>query len=178
MQEFEKIKKIRTTLKLTQQEMADAIGVSKQYFSKVENGHTELSKEKAMVLCHEYDISLNWLLLDIGSMFANDVEKNAETFKTNVENILDANLNLLIFSSYIEKAFSIIKNIDNNASIKNIIKTARLVFIKDFSIRRLPLLEVKSALEKFENEVKDSEEFKTKILKEYYCVVIENQSEK
>ena len=164
MQEFEKIKKIRTTLKLTQQEMADAIGVSKQYFSKVENGHTELSKEKAMVLCHEYDISLNWLLLDIGSMFANDVEKNAETFKTNIENILDANLNLLIFSSYIEKAFSIIKNIDNNASIKNIIKTARLVFIKDFSIRRLPLLEVKSALEKFENEVKDSEEFKTKIL--------------
>ena len=139
MQEFEKIKKIRTTLKLTQQEMADAIGVSKQYFSKVENGHTELSKEKAMVLCHEYDISLNWLLLDIGSMFANDVEKNAETFKTNIENILDANLNLLIFSSYIEKAFSIIKNIDNNASIKNIIKTARLVFIKDFSIRRLPL---------------------------------------
>lgn len=178
MQEFEKIKKIRTTLKLTQQEMADAIGVSKQYFSKVENGHTELSKEKAMVLCHEYDISLNWLLLDIGSMFANYVEKNAETFKTNVENILDANLNLLIFSSYIEKAFSIIKNIDTNASIKNIIKTARLVFIKDFSIRRLPLLEVKSALEKFENEVKDSEEFKTKILEEYYCVVIENQSEK
>ena len=111
MQEFEKIKKIRTTLKLTQQEMADAIGVSKQYFSKVENGHTELSKEKAMVLCHEYDISLNWLLLDIGSMFANDVEKNAETFKTNVENILDANLNLLIFSSYIEKAFSIIRKI-------------------------------------------------------------------
>ena len=55
---------------------------------------------------------------------------------------------------------------------------ARLVYIKDFSIRRLPLLEVKSALEKFENEVKDSEEFKTKILEEYYCVVIENQSEK
>ena len=117
MQEFEKIKKIRTTLKLTQQEMADAIGVSKQYFSKVENGHTELSKEKAMVLCHEYDISLNWLLLDIGSMFANYVEKNAETFKTNVENILDANLNLLIFSSYIEKAFSIIKNIDTAPTI-------------------------------------------------------------
>ena len=131
MQEFEKIKKIRTTLKLTQQEMADAIGVSKQYFSKVENGHTELSKEKAMVLCHEYDISLNWLLLDIGSMFANDVEKNAEKFKTNVENILDANLNLLIFSSYIEKAFSIIKNIDTNASIKNIIKSQSLIKISE-----------------------------------------------
>ena len=112
--------------------------------------------------------------LNIGSMFANDVEKNAETFKTNVENILDANLNLLIFSSYIETAFSIIKNIDNNVSIKNIIKTARLVFIKDFSIRRLPLLKVKSALDKFEKEVKDSEEFKTKILEEYCCVIIEN----
>ena len=36
MQEHEKIKKIRTKLNLTQQEMADALGVSKQYFSKVE----------------------------------------------------------------------------------------------------------------------------------------------
>ena len=34
MQEHEKIKKIRTKLNLTQQEMADALGVSKQYFSK------------------------------------------------------------------------------------------------------------------------------------------------
>ena len=49
MQEHEKIKKIRTKLNLTQQEMADALGVSKQYFSKVENGHTQLSKEKISI---------------------------------------------------------------------------------------------------------------------------------
>ena len=178
MQESEKIKEIRTEYGLTQQEMADAIGVSKQYLSKVENGHTDLSKEKAMVLCNEYGISLNWFLLDIGSMHIDDLEKNAETFKTNVENILDANFNLLIFSAYIETAFLIIKNIDSNATLENIIKTARLVFIKDFSIKHIPFMEVKSALDKFEKEVKKSEEFKTKILEEYYCVIIENQSEK
>ena len=49
MQEHEKIKKIRTKLNLTQQEMAEALGVSKQYFSKVENGHTQLSKEKISI---------------------------------------------------------------------------------------------------------------------------------
>ena len=46
MNENEKIKAIRKTLNITQQEMADSIGVSKQYLSKVENGLTELSKEK------------------------------------------------------------------------------------------------------------------------------------
>ena len=59
MQEFEKIKKIRTTLKLTQQEMADAIGVSKQYFSKVENDHTELSKEKYR--CFQKNLEFRWI---------------------------------------------------------------------------------------------------------------------
>lgn len=44
----------------------------------------------------------------------------------------------------------------------------------NFSIRHIPFMEVKSALDKFEKEVKDSEEFKTKILEEYYCVIIEN----
>ena len=62
MNENEKIKQIRKSLNLTQQEIADSIGVSKQYFSRVENGITELSKEKATMLCNNYGISLDWLL--------------------------------------------------------------------------------------------------------------------
>lgn len=45
--ENEKIKEIRKELGLTQQKMADALYVSKQYLSKVENGLTELSKKKS-----------------------------------------------------------------------------------------------------------------------------------
>ena len=61
MQEHEKIKKIRTKLNLTQQEMADALGVSKQYFSKVENGHTQLTKGTKLSILSAKDIfSSSW----------------------------------------------------------------------------------------------------------------------
>ena len=45
MFENKKIKAVRKVLNLTQQEVADKLGVSKQYWSKVENGMTKLSKK-------------------------------------------------------------------------------------------------------------------------------------
>ena len=167
--ESENIKKLRKEFKLTQQQLADSIGVSKQYLSRVENDITELSKEKAVILCNNYGVSINWFMLNQGPMFLGDIEEHYKSFKNNVEDILDANLNLKIFSKYIEAADSIIKNSDPNA----IITAARVLFIKDFSIRKLKINEVKPALEKFEKETKNSEEFKTKILEEYYVAVIE-----
>ena len=59
MFENEKIKAVRKQLNLTQQEVADKLGVSKQYLSKVENGMTELSKEKIVAFCNEYKISFH-----------------------------------------------------------------------------------------------------------------------
>jgi len=59
MNENEKIKQIRKALNLTQQELANNLGVSKQYLSKVEKGGTDLSKEKITLLCDTYDISLD-----------------------------------------------------------------------------------------------------------------------
>jgi len=106
-------------------------------------------------------------------MFLGDIEEHYKSFKDNVENILDANLNLKVFSKYIEAANLIIKEADSNATLENIITAARVLFIKDFSIRKLKFAEVKSALEKFEKETKNSEEFKTKILEEYYIAIIE-----
>ena len=171
--ESENIKKLRKEFKLTQQQLADSIGVSKQYLSRVENDITELSKEKAVILCNNYGVSINWFMLNQGPMFLGDIEEHYKSFKNNVEDILDANLNLKIFSKYIEAADSIIKNSDPNATLENIITAARVLFIKDFSIRKLKINEVKPALEKFEKETKNSEEFKSKILEEYYVAVIE-----
>ena len=73
MAENEKIKEIRKELGLTQQEMADALCVSKQYLSKVENGLTELSKEKIILLCKKFNISVNWLLMDKGFMYLGEI---------------------------------------------------------------------------------------------------------
>ena len=52
---YEIIKELRDYYDKTQQEMAEALGVSKQYFSKVENGHTQLSKEKISIF-----VEINW----------------------------------------------------------------------------------------------------------------------
>ena len=69
MLENEKIKNIRTQLGLTQQEMADCIGVSKQYLSKVEKGHTDLSKERFVNLCLNYNDHLIGYFLIKGKSF-------------------------------------------------------------------------------------------------------------
>ena len=74
MKENEKIKEIRKELGLTQQKMADALCISTQYLSKVENGSTEFSKEKIILLCKKFNISANWLLMDEGFMHLDKIE--------------------------------------------------------------------------------------------------------
>ena len=69
MFENQKIKKVRERLGLTQQEVADKLGVSKQYFSKVENGQTNLSKDKLKLFCETYKISYDWMFGDGPNMF-------------------------------------------------------------------------------------------------------------
>ncbi len=73
--EYERLIELRETLGITQSEMAKGIGVSKQYFSRVEKGKTELSKHKVIELCSKYQVSLNWLLKDIGNVFIKDGDK-------------------------------------------------------------------------------------------------------
>ncbi|MBR2430170.1 helix-turn-helix transcriptional regulator, partial [bacterium] len=99
MKEHEKIKKIRTKLNLTQQEMADALGVSKQYFSKVENGHTQLSKEKISIFSDKYGVSLDWLVNNKGQMFYQDEENIA--FADNMDNFVPLVNHISLYNSYI-----------------------------------------------------------------------------
>ena len=73
--EYERLIELRETLGITQSEMAKSIGVSKQYFSRVEKGKTELSKHKVVDLCSKYSVSLNWLLKDLGNIFMQDMDK-------------------------------------------------------------------------------------------------------
>lgn len=129
MQEFEKIKKIRTTLKLTQQEMADAISVSKQYFSKVENGHTELSKEKVSLLSEKFGISLDWLLHDIGQMFYQDA-KNL-TFVDDMDIFPEFINNLKAYNAYIVAVGEFIRQKYPNAIVDDILIPTYKLFVDD-----------------------------------------------
>lgn len=130
MNENEKIKEIRKELGLTQQEMADSIGVSKQYFSKVENGLTELSKEKITKLCNCYGVSLDWLLSDKGGMFIRENEI-INNLTDNIDNIQGISAILGAFSIYIEIIFPVVEKEHPKALIKDKISTVQSLFIDD-----------------------------------------------
>lgn len=168
MNENEKIKQIRNTLNLTQQEIADSIGVSKQYFSKVENGITELSKEKAAMLCNNYGISLDWLLCDKGGMFIND-NTIINNLLNDIDNVQGVSNILGVFSTYLETVFPIIESEHPKAIIKDKIRTTQELFLNDLFKSDKVLKtrkELKSILEKdFAN--------KEKVLNAYYKAYVE-----
>ena len=70
--EIEKLKEIREKLGLSQVAVAKELGVTKQYYNKVEKGLTALSKEKAVQLCKAYGISFDWFFGDEGNMLMAD----------------------------------------------------------------------------------------------------------
>lgn len=168
MNENEKIKQIRKSLNLTQQEIADSIGVSKQYFSRVENGITELSKEKATMLCNNYGISLDWLLCDKGGMFIND-NTITNNLLNDPDNIQGVSSILGAFSTYLEAVFPIIESEHPKALIRDKIRATQELFFNDLfkSDRVLKTCkELKSILEKdFAN--------KDKVLNAYYKAYVE-----
>ena len=168
MNENEKIKQIRKSLNLTQQEIADSIGVSKQYFSRVENGITELSKEKATMLCNNYGISLDWLLCDKGGMFIND-NTITNNLLNDTDNIQGVSSILGAFSTYLETVFPIIESEHPKALMRDKIRATQELFFNDLfkSDRVLKTRkELKSILEK---DFADKE----KVLNAYYKAYVE-----
>jgi transcriptional regulator with XRE-family HTH domain len=71
----ERIKKIRKTLDLTQQQLAKLLGIRTVAVTKIENGDTNLSKHNILLICtpnHLKDgktININWLHTGEGDMF-------------------------------------------------------------------------------------------------------------
>ncbi len=171
MNENEKIKEIRKKLGLTQQEMADELCVSKQYLSKVENGLTELSKEKITKLCNCYGISLDWILSDKGGMFLKENEI-IDNLTTDVDNIDGVSAILGAFSIYIEIIFPVIEKEHPKALMKDKISTVQSLFIHDlfkYDYVKKAYDEIRDILNKklLESDYKD------KILNTYYKAFVE-----
>ena len=74
----EKLKLIRNTRNITQEQLADRLGISRQSISNWESGVAYPETEKLLKLSKELNISLDYLLLD-----ENDLDiKLQETPKT------------------------------------------------------------------------------------------------
>lgn len=72
-----RIKKLRKEKKLTQQEVADAMGVSRRGFQKWENGDSQLKPDKIQQLANYFEVSEAYLLgYDIGTKPTFDILGN------------------------------------------------------------------------------------------------------
>src|SRR5574344_1514382 len=125
--ENDRIKKLRETLGITQEQMAKRIGASKQYCGRVEKGITDLSKEKAIILCSNYKVSLDWLLNNLGSMFIED-----ENIQTSIlDSINEFNRILNVYNLYLKNILNIIDEKYPDATIEDKLTTASIVFNQD-----------------------------------------------
>lgn len=71
----ERLKEIRKTKSLTQQELGQILGVSKQAVANIESGHNKPSIEFISKLIENLNINSNWFLIGQGEMFnASDFE--------------------------------------------------------------------------------------------------------
>lgn len=65
----DRIKKIRKTLNLTQQEFADRIGIKRGGIANYEIGRNDPSDSVISLICREFDINETWLRTGEGEMF-------------------------------------------------------------------------------------------------------------
>lgn len=65
----DRIKKLRKTLDMTQQEFADKIGVKRNTIAQYEIGRNEPIDAVVNLICHEFDVNETWLRTGEGEMF-------------------------------------------------------------------------------------------------------------
>lgn len=63
----ERIRKVRTMLKMSQTEFAEELGVSRTHVSNMENGNDKPSSSLIKLMCVHYNIDETWLVEGIGS---------------------------------------------------------------------------------------------------------------
>lgn len=60
----QKLKQLRKGKKLTQEEVAKAIGILRPLLTQVETGRRYLGKENAIIAANYFNVSLDWLIGD------------------------------------------------------------------------------------------------------------------
>lgn len=67
-----RIQQIRKTAKMTQDEFADKIGLSKNFVWMIEKGERTPSERTIKDICREFKVNYDWLVNGTGDMFQND----------------------------------------------------------------------------------------------------------
>lgn len=62
----------RKALKMTQQKLADEMGLTRSYLNGIENGFYALTQKNMISFCDTFHVSLEWLENGTGEMFTKD----------------------------------------------------------------------------------------------------------
>lgn len=65
----ERIKELRTVLGLTQQQLADSLGIKRNTIAKYETGRGDPIDAVVSLICKTYNVNENWLRAGEGPMF-------------------------------------------------------------------------------------------------------------
>lgn len=68
----ERVKKLRTTLKLSQEAFGKNLGVTGAGISKIESGDRNLTPQMLLHICQQYGVNEDWLRTGEGPMFIRD----------------------------------------------------------------------------------------------------------
>jgi len=105
MTDIERLKIIRKSLNLNQEQFASSLGLTQGGYSDIERGKNNISNKTKLSLKSVYNINLHWLETGSGEMFAVDIEEesneanlfeveNFEHLKEEVEKLRNENLRL------------------------------------------------------------------------------------
>ena len=72
MNEGERLKYLRKTLKMTQKDFGEKIGLKANTVSDIENGKYNLKEASIRLTCSEFKVDYIWLTTGEGEMFSND----------------------------------------------------------------------------------------------------------
>lgn len=69
MEQGERIREIRKTMKLTMEQFGEKIGVTKSTISNIENGNRNATEHMIKSICREFNVDYMWLTTGEGEMF-------------------------------------------------------------------------------------------------------------
>ena len=110
----ERIKLLRTILRLSGEKFGERIGLSKFAISNIETGKNNLTEQTIISLCREYNVNEEWLRTGNGEMFI----ETKESFLNNISKQFSLDdLDIKIIESYLNLSP------DGREFIKNYIKS-------------------------------------------------------
>ncbi len=77
----ERVKQLRKTLGLTQQEFAQQIGLNKVTISSIETGHRDLTDRNISIICSTFHVNESWLRNGENEMFLDPDDSLLQTLK-------------------------------------------------------------------------------------------------